>query len=297
MTEIYSDNSGEYEHDAGESLRCDTYDYIYFSPEDFPLGAMLAQQIQAQSYVNMRIVRPEGLITLPGGAPVISPDVSSPLGTPHEAPLGSRAEIALGKEKGSNDLSPITGRLVTWKKFYASLEDLPAYQFSKDGLWPDGERDLRQADAHHNLVLVEPEALGKTINAGPGAVKEFMRAEIQRVLGRGEIWFMGLVEGTAYESFVHNWGQKAVRRIGASRCLEHPYNYDNVALVPTILDVDNFFANMMGDILTPGNESAVRQMANFIYMTEGVRDVQLGEEVAEFRAFARQVFRGEDENQ
>lgn len=272
--------------DSHEPPRTDKYDYSYFTPEENPDGELLAKQIQAQSYVNMRIVRPEGLITLANGAQIMAPSASNPSGVPYVPIVGSRAEYALGIEKGTTDLNPMTGRLVAWKKLYAPLDALPAYQFSKDVLWSEGEQYLRSVEADPGCVLVEPEALGKTINAGRAVVKEFIRAEIQRVLGRGEVWFMGLVEATAFESFVHNWGQTAVKQIGPSKQTFHPQMCSGIALVPTVMNIDSFYDNMAYDILTPGNKFAERQLTNFVYMSDGVSDTTLGSELAEFRVWA-----------
>lgn len=282
-------NERGYSFDPYESPRFDRYDYYYFSPDEHPDNALLARQIQAQSYINMRIARPESLITLANGAQVLSPEASNPSGRPFNTASNSRAEYALGIKKDTDDLSPITGKLVSWKKLYAPLDALPAYQFCKDSLWPEGEQYLQDVEADPLLSLVEPEGLSKTINADSGVVKEFIRAEIQRVIGQREVWFMGLVESTAYESFVHNWGQSAVRQIGASKLMNSPHNYDDVALVPTIIDIDNFFDNMVCDILAPGNKFVHRQLVNFVYMSDGISDDALGSDLANFRDWARDI--------
>ena len=286
--------SNKYESgiDFYEQSRIDTYDYQFFSPEENPEDELLIKRIQAQSYVNMRIVRPEGLMTLANGSEVLSPEALSPSGVHYAIPDDSLTECALGIKKGTTDFSPITGSLVAWKKLYTHLDALPAYQFNKCNLWLEGEQYLRYVEASSDLVLVEPEALGKTVNAGGGAVKELIRAEIQRALGKGEVWFMGLVEGTAFESFMHNWGQTAVRQIGAPKRVIHPWMYENVALVPTVMDIDNFYSNMKYDILTPGNKSVERQIVNFVYMTDGVSDIKLGPELAEFRDWCRDTAKG-----
>lgn len=283
--------SDEYNLNKGlyELPRNDKYDYYHFSLEQDPDAALLTRQIQAQSYVTMKIVRPEGTMILADGAQVLSPNVSSPSGSVYDPPESSYTEYVLGVEKGTVDRNPETGHLVAWKKLYAPLEDLPTYHFCKDYLWPEGEEFLRSIEADPSRVLVEPEALSKTNGAGGGAVKEFIRAEIQHAFGRGEVWFMGLVESTAFESFIHNWGPTAVRQIGASRRIDHPHMHENVALVPTVIDVDGFFDSMANDIFTLGNRSVERLLRNFIYMTEGMSDAMLGSPLAEFRYWAIEI--------
>lgn len=272
-----------------EPLRIDTYDYQYFSPEQSPDGELLARQIQAQSYVNMRIVRPEGLVILENGAQVLAPDAVNPPGYPGLVGPDTRVEYALGVEKNATDMNPLTGRLVSWKKLYAPLDILPTYHLCKRGISPEGEDYLRQVASNPTMTLVETEALGKTVAAGPGVVKEFIRAEIQRALGRGEVWLMGLVHKTAYRSFVHNWGEAAVRQIGAPQRLSHAYLEDDIELIPTVIDIDAFFANMVSDILRPDNQRSSKHLLNFLYMVEGITDDRLSKDVAAFRAQARQA--------
>lgn len=173
-------NGHEIRPGSSETPRNDGYDYTYFSPQQNPDGELLAKQIQAQSYVAMRIVRPEGLITLANGAQIMAPEVTNPSGSHYQAPPNSRTEYVIGIEKGSTDLNPLTGRLVTWKKYYAPLDELPAYQFGKDKLWPEGEAYLRQVAADPQYTLVEPEGLGKTKRAGGGVVKELIRRDTAR---------------------------------------------------------------------------------------------------------------------
>lgn len=85
---------------------------------------------------------------------------------------------------------------------------------------------------------------------------------------------------------VHNWGDVAVRRIGEPKLLMNPLNYDDVALVPTVIDVDNFYANMAHDIMTRSGTPDRKLLTNFIYMAHGVSDERLGSDLAAFRAWA-----------
>ena len=265
------------------------YDYVWFDAEESPEGVLLAKRIQAESYVNMQIVRPEGLITLENGDRIISPTVSNPSGDSYVALGDNHTEYVLGVEKGTTDIDPLTGRLVAWRKFYAPLDALPAYQFCNDRLSPEGERYLRAVDADPFRKLAEPEALGKTMNANPGTIKEFVRNEIQRARGTGEVWFMGLVEKTVYQSWVHNWGPSAVRQIGESKLLTNPHNYNDVALVPTVVDIDKFYGNMAYDIMSNGAHPNDPRVANFLYMSNGVSDDELGMKLTAFRKWARRV--------
>ena len=273
-----------------ELPRGDNYDYCYFLPEESLEAVVLTKQIQAQSYVAMRITRPEALMTLADGTQILSPEATNPSGVALPTTHESYTQHALGIAKGTADFTVDGGHLVTWRKFYAPLDALPAYQFCKDELWDEGERYLRRVAASPELTLTEPEGLGKTKNASGGVVKEFIRAEVQRAFGHGEIWFMGLVEGTAYQSFVHNWGSVAVRQLGEPRPIVNSYTYDNVALVPTVMDIDNFYLNMAHDILSSDNLTASSKLLrNFVYMAEGMSDETLGEGLATFRAWARQT--------
>lgn len=262
------------------------YDYRWFWDDEMPSIRLLSQQIQAQSYVTMRLVRPEGLMTLPDGTQIVAPAVSNPSGVESTDIDPGHTQYAIGIRKDTADISPLTGQLVAWRKVYKPLDQLPAYEFCHDTLWPEGEQYLRTIAADARKVIAEPEALGKTQAAEAGVIKEFIRHEIQRVYGSGEVWFMGLVEKTAYKSWVHNWGAVAVRRIGDPKLLTNPLNYDDVALVPTVIDVDNFYANMAHDIMTRSDTPDRKLLNNFIYMAHGVSDERLGSDVAAFRVWA-----------
>lgn len=263
------------------------YDYRWFWDDEMPGIRLLSQQIQAQSYVTMQLVRPEGLVTLPDGTQIVAPAVSNPSGVESTAINLGHTQYAIGIRKDTADISPLTGQLVAWRKVYKPLDQLPTYEFCHDTLWPEGEQYLRTIAADARKVIAEPEALGKTQAAGAGVIKEFIRNEIQRVYGSGEVWFMGLVDKTTYRSWVHNWGTVAVRRIGEPKFLTNPLNYDDVALVPTVIDVDNFYANMAHDIMTHDGAPDHKLITNFIYMVNGLSDEQLGIHLVAFRDWAR----------
>ena len=270
-------------------LREDKFDYCNFLAEGNPEGVLLAKQIQAQSYLNMGFVQPEGLITLETGEQILAPDVADPsdlLFAPQERQW---TEYSLGVEKGSTDVHPITGKMVAWKKRFAPLDTLPTYNYCKDHLWPGWEEYLRQVDSDPYSQLAEPEALGKTINAGRGVVIEFMRNEIQRAYGRKEVWFMGLVEKTVYKTFVRNWGPLAVEQVGESKRLDHPHVDSTVKLTPTIMDIDNFYLHFYYHLQAreASGELTDKELEHFVYMTSGLSDEALGRKLATFRAKIR----------
>ncbi len=280
-------NNSQKRPESYTPVREDSYQYYYFSSGDFPGGELLSKQIQAQSYVNRGLVHPEGLITVEDGKQILAPDIA----TPSDVSLDHHIEYIVGCEKGSIDFDPNTGKLVTWKKNYAPIDSLPTYTYCKDSIWNQWNKYLREVDENPNLKLVEPEGLGKTENAGRGVVTEFMRNEIQRAMGKGEIWFMGLVEQTVYKSFVHNWGPYAVRQIGEPKQLDHPHVDESVNLVPSVMNIDRFFYNFAHAIVISGNDYNQRLLGNFVYMTEGMSDKKLGPQIAEFRAHAEQVLK------
>jgi hypothetical protein len=271
----------EKQHNFNMPPRSDRYDYSYFSPDQNPDGVLLAKQIQAQSYMNMNFVHPEGVITLPNGAKILDETIDNPAGPLPHVSSNTNAEYVLAVEKGSTDMDPLTGKLMTWKKCYSKLEDMSAYHFSRDVIWGEWNEYLQRI-SEGNGKLVEIEAMGKTKNAGPHAISELMRNELHRSMGKGEIWFFTIVDRT-HEAFTHSWGPTAVRQIGTARQIDHPHVYKNVRLIPGIIDVDNFFTNSYHDILKKDNPFALKQMHNYLYMTEGLSDEQLGDERAAFR--------------
>ncbi|MCA9327799.1 hypothetical protein KDA14_04695 [Candidatus Saccharibacteria bacterium] len=281
------DRIGDGQHESYRTPREDLYDYCDFPASENPEGVLIAKQIQAQSYVNSGFVRTEGLITLANGEQILAPDIADPSDLPQSA--AGWTEYSLGVEKNSN-LDPINGELVAWKKRYADLDSLPTYIFCEDSLWPGWEEYLRDVDIDESRQLVEPEALGKTKNAGPGVIVEFMRNEIQRSFGRHEVWFMGLVEDTVSDLFERRWGPLAVRQVGESKRLDHPYINPDVKLVPTIMDIDNFYLNFYYYLQNQEARGEVtdKQLNHFLYMASGMSDAQLGEQVAGYRNELRQ---------
>lgn len=276
------DRIGDSRYESYRPPREDRYDYCAFPEEGNAEGVLIAKQIQAQSYVNSGFVQPEGLITLETGERVLAPDIADPADV--AVPLFSWTEYSLGVEKNS-ELDPIHGELVAWKKRYAALDALPTYIYCKDSLWPGWEEYLREIDSDKNCQLVEPEALGKTKDAGGGVIVEFMRNEIQRAFGRHEVWFMGLVEDTVSSLFQRRWGPLAVQQIGDSKRLEHPHINPNVKLVPTVMDIDSFYLNFYYYLQNQEARGEVteKQLSHFLYMASGMSDAQLGGQIAAYR--------------
>lgn len=276
---------GEKRPDSWLPPRRDRYQYYRFDALDHPQGVLLTHQIQAQSYLDARFVRPEAIVTLPGGERVLSPDIANPSAAID--PKWRRTEYVLGIERGTSDLDPRTGSMVAWRKYHAPLDELPTYRFYRDHLWQEGEEYLRLVNENPALTIVEPEGLGKTTHAGPGAIKEFMRDELQSNLGSGQILLMGLVGKAAFRAFTHWFGPVAVKQLGEPKRLEHPYIYPDVTLVPTAMDVDNVYGDMMGSIIAESARDE-RRLHNFVYMTNGLSNAALGSEVAGFRAWAQE---------
>lgn len=262
------------------------YEYCDFSSETWPAGSLLARQIQAKSYLANGFVHPEGIVE-EDGVGVLASDIATPGAVALEATDDAWMEYSIGIKKGSTDWSPETGNLVAWRKYHARLDDLATYHFSREGLWNGYEEYLRTVDANPALKLAEPEGLGKTSD-DHGVVKEFMRNEIQRAQGKGEVWFMGLVEKTVFGSWQHYWGPLAVRQVGEPRALEHRYVHD-VRLVPTVMDIDRFFAQYYEHLKAQGDDLTPKQLKDFVYMADGMSDEVLGSEIAAFRAQAMQI--------
>lgn len=272
--------------------RDDKFQYYYFDGADHRLGMRLTEQIQAQSYVANKFVSPEGMVVIADtdgkDIRVLAPDIVNP-----SEPVNQnyRTEYIVGIEKGTHDIDPQTGSMVAWRKNYAPLDAMPTYNFCKDNLWSGNEEYLRKTDSDNRLILVEPEGLGKTAGAGKGVIKEFMRNEIQRSVGKGEVWFMGLVKNTVFEMFVANWGDTAVQQIGEPKQLEHPLINSDVKLVPTIMEIDHFYDRFYAHYQSMRYAGKLRMehLEHFVYMTNGMSNHGLGHEIAAFRDWAAQI--------
>lgn len=272
--------------DAYIPPRDNAYAYQDFRAETWPEGTLLARQIQALSYLANGFVRPEGIM-IEDGVEVLAPDIATPSEAAADTSESVWIEYSLGIAKGSASMNPRTDKMVAWRKYHAPLEALPAYRYSRDTLWPGWDDYLHRVDADPILELAETEGLGKTSN-DPGVIKEFMRNEIQRALGKGEVWLMGLVEKTVFQSWVRMWGPIAVKQIGDPKPLHHPHVQD-IRLVPTVMDIDRFFDDYYQHLKSQEDGLSTKQLTDFVYMADGVSDDALGREIAAFRAQARKT--------
>jgi hypothetical protein len=267
--------------------RADEYDVMHYDNQTSPAMVLLAKQIQAQSYVDSRFVKSDALVDATEGAKILSSDIDTPVKIEVDSSR-YRTEYAIAVKKDNPDLNPLTGTMATWKKYYAPLDALPAYQFCKPHLYPIGEMYLRYFDQDPHSQLVEIEALAKTKNAKSRAIFELIRNELQRAAGEGEVWYFSIVDKT-FKTFVENWGPTAILQLGEPKRLVHPNVYEDVRLVPAALDVDRFLRNMANDILAPGNGHVEKQLASFIFFSEGLSNNQLGEELVQFKIEALRI--------
>ncbi len=262
------------------------YNYRDFRSETWPEGVLLARQIQARSYLASGFVSEAGIVH-EDGAEVLASDIATPFDMQPDVSDGIWMEYSLGVEKGEVGTNPKTDKMVAWRKYHAPLEKLPTYRFCRENLWPGWDEYLSAVDADPTCELTEPEGLGKT-TADHGVIKEFMRNEIQRAFGKGEVWFMGLVEKTVFGSWVHYWGSLAVRQIGDPKQMEHQHVKD-VRLVPTVMDIDHFFEDYYAHLKAQKDGLTSKQLSDFVYMTDGMRDSALGTEIAAFRKQAKET--------
>jgi len=233
------------------------YLFVDFSPKDRPDDELLVRSIQRQSYIENGLVDPDHstvieVDSLGNKVEVLDPSITNLTDTGD----GYRVECVLGKEQDG------TG-MVAYKKYYAdSMDTVPAYQFGRSSIRPEEEKRLRIAAAN-GAQFAEMAAMSKTPDARKGAIRELMKYEIRRRLGRSELWLCAIAPD-AGEAFNDIYGH-AIKRIGNPIPPRHPLIRKSLTMV--MVDVDNFYSNMEQSAAAKDNPYSERQRRELEYMT------------------------------
>lgn len=165
-----------------------------------------------------------------------------------------------------------------------SVEDLPAYQVSKEALTSDGEALLRSVEPEK---LKELAALAKSNKRAAVGLFEIMRKSVHESLGKDETWFFSIVSDT-YVSLARRLGRDAFTLLGEDVQIEDSrVDHTRVKLRPVAFRPDEFFDSMVNSVTNPNSTeddlSKQRIASSILFFTDGIEDDRLSEEVAQWR--------------
>ncbi len=256
--------------------REDHYAIQYFTEADNPQLALLAQQIQAESYVAADFL--EADILIDGALPK---DL--------DQARGDNVLYTIAENKHPN-VDILTGETVqdrsTWRicdiPNDGSYKDLHVYKAIQDYLWEEGAQYLEFVSKVPGYRIREIAALGRSKDARPGGIFEIIRDGIQDAMGKNDVWLYSIV-GSTYDVLRNYFGPKAVQQIGDPVPFNDKRVKDHVRLIPVATDVNTFMTSIRDSAADERNPQALRQRASFLFFTEGLSDHELGADLAESR--------------
>jgi hypothetical protein len=274
--ETVHDTQGTYEEQRPS--RTDMYDIERFRENDNPNAVSLARKIHAVGYLRMGFVE-ESALTPQG---YLRDDIDKARGNDVDYFIGPGHYT-------QTDITPNVRQIdaVTMRKIHippgGTVMDLPAYQVCRSGLYPDDHTFLLGLD-NASTRLKEIGALAGTPTSHPTGIYELLRNAIHEAHGRDEVWVASIVS-TTYAALSKRLGPDALRQIGTPVPIRSEHVKESVALVPITTNVDGFIGAIYDSLTRETNHQARRrQLESFLFFSEGLRDDELGDELAEARA-------------
>lgn len=265
-------------YESSRPPRSDMYDITRFREHDNPNAASLARSIHAIGYQAMGFVKASAIT--PGGHLLSEIDKAR----------GPLVDYYVGPSQYSQtDIIPDVKKIdaVSMRKVHVpaggTVRDLPAYQVCRSGLYPEDHTFLLELD-NASARLKEIGALAGTPTSHPTGIYELLRNAIHEAHGRDEVWIASIVS-TTYAALSKRFGTDALRQIGEPISIRSDHVNESVSLVPVTTNVDGFVNAIYQSLTRETNEQARRrQLDSFLFFAEGLRDDELGDELAQARA-------------
>lgn len=246
------------------SDRGDRYAYVSFDSESSnPRLTELARRVHAASYLG------EGFVS----QAALAPDGTLEYGI--DKLRGDGVTYYLGYELGDDEPQACSTLRKMRLGVGDTIEKLPGYEQSRFILPQDVREWLFNIPAER---LREIGSFGHIPEVSSKAGLELLRHVLQDSLGKGEVWFFTMVS-TNVTRLVKHFGPQAVRMVGAPVKMEDE-RVNGVQLVPTVVDVDAFFANVLNSIRTETNDARRRHyVLSVLNFAQGLGVDELGEAV------------------
>jgi len=244
--------------------RTDKYTYENFTEQSKPELVLLARQLHFLSY------RGEGFVH---DAAV---DDDGTMAEDIDKARGNSVKYYIGYEPKDDEHTPVSTLRKISLQGNETIEDLPGYQLSKDGLY-DEEREWLASIAPRRFQEIS--SFGHIPESPATAGLELLRAVLQDSVGSDEIWFFTMVS-KKYDTLVNLFGPQAVRKIGDAVPLNDSRVADDISLVPAIVDTSAFFQQVyetaISETIPAKRRKHIGILTNF---TEGLTEAQMGSDV------------------
>jgi len=245
------------------SARVDKYVYEHFTEQTKPELVLLAQQLHARSYMGEGFVHDDAV------------DDDGTMASDIDKARGNSVKYYIGYESEDDSQVPVSTLRKISLQGNETVEDLPGYQLSKNGLY-DEEREWLASIAPRRFQEIS--SFGHIPESPSTSGLELLRTVLQDSVGSDEIWFFTMVS-EKYNTLVNLFGPNAVRKIGEAIPLVDPRVAD-ISLVPAIVDTSVFFQQVYETAINETIPAKRRRhmgiLANF---TEGLTEAQMGSDV------------------
>ncbi len=244
-----------------QSLRHDVYEHYSFNERSDPELVQTALRVHAEGYTTMGFVSDDAV------------DNDGKLIDSIDHARGEFIDYFLAVNPvNASDMS-------TMRKINippgGSVENLPAFQLTKDGLYEEGVtllEDLKQ----DGYQIKEIAGLARTKEASPKAVYELLRDAFQASLLQNEVWFFSIVSST-FDSLTKYFGKSTFKVIGEDIKINDYRVNERIQLRPSLLMVDKLFESMIYDIEnSKGNKEKQRILGMFLYFSDGLPRDRMG---------------------
>jgi hypothetical protein len=247
-----------------------------FYERDNPEGAILAQQIQGESYVAAGYVYPSALDELGRLQPEL------------DRSRGDNVEYYLATPK-QLEMSPANMgslRVITIPDG-GTLEDLAAYRYSKAILSDDVEAMLQSFIAEQGTQGVkEICALAMTNEATPLVSFELLRDITQAAIRAksDERWLITFT-AHAHGVFLRRYGASVMQQVGDPVPVDvgDERTSDELRLIPTLIHPGQLLENVLHDIKTTLHTTERMRLSNtLVFMADGLDEDSLSADVLEY---------------
>lgn len=252
------------------------YAISQFYERDNPEGAILAQQIQGESYVAAGYVYPSALDELGRLQPEL------------DRSRGDNVEyyIALAKHPEMSPRNMGSLRVITIPEG-GSLDDLAAYRYSKHILSKEVDTMLQSLVVERGTQGVkEICALAKTNEATSLVSFELLR-EITQAAIRGESEEKWLITFTshAHSVFLRRYGASVMQQVGDPVPVDvgDERTSDELRLLPTLIHPGQLLENILHDIKSTQITTEKILLSNtLVFMADGLEETHLSADVLEY---------------
>ncbi|HEV7951790.1 MAG TPA: hypothetical protein VGO98_00225 [Candidatus Saccharimonadales bacterium] len=261
------------------------YTVEQFYERDDPAGALLAQQMQGESYVAAGYVYASALDEYGR----LQPELDRSRGD------NVRYYLALPKDPEINPRNMGSLRVITIPEG-GSLNDLAAYRYSQGLLSPDTDVMLQDMVKHNGRESVrEVCALALTKEATSLASFELLREITQAAIREksDEKWLITFTS-RAHNVFLKRYGSRVMQQVGSPVPVDvgDDRTSDDLRLVPTLIHPGQLLENILEDIKSTNSlAEKTRLSSTLVFMADGLDGDDISPVVREYTSYIKSTKR------